>query len=329
MNDEKPIITEELKKTALWHIISFTIIGMAVGFMSGASNSPIVATVLPLFFALIAGGGGVYLIKADIESKKKIWFQGLIAKSLTALFGSFVIALIIGIYVRMALPQTEKMDISKYTPQTALNNPQAHLSWALHRAKLSALGLSEQDIAFLTKSSKFGNRIKLSKNLGEKMTLLAENLEKLSERLKSVHEDNANLEKINTEDVFWIELLERAIHTVGGQYREGMDLPQGYIELLFNNLNTMVLTSDAMFANYYANDSKLKKILIDITVTSIQTVSATRELYGYGIMFDQSDFYKFLSVIHDKETKEKELKKDQKVVLPFGKKEAVGFGVFD
>jgi hypothetical protein len=50
-----------------WFLISFTLTGFAAGYFMGMSETPVVATLLPLLFGLIGGGGVIFLVKADLS----------------------------------------------------------------------------------------------------------------------------------------------------------------------------------------------------------------------------------------------------------------------
>jgi hypothetical protein len=50
-----------------WFLISFSLTGFAAGYFTGMSESPVVATLLPLLFGLIGGGGVIFLVKADLS----------------------------------------------------------------------------------------------------------------------------------------------------------------------------------------------------------------------------------------------------------------------
>ncbi len=300
-----------------WYALAFISMGMAVGFITGASSSPVVTTLVPLLFSLIAGGGGFYLLKTDKISRDSTQ-QALAAKSVSLFFASFLLALIIGIGARIGFASTNTEDPIVSIPNSAITNTQANLAWALHRAKLAALGVSDKEIAYLMAKSPVGDRPLLLKTMGQTLKSLGSNINLLFERLKIVHAGNPNLKKLDINDIFWVDMLGRSFGVIGDQFMQEMELPSEHIELPLNNLQTMLLSAESMYSVYYAGDPELGELMAKITQGAMKAVAETRKVYGYGVIFDQADYYKFLSTKTGAEKKEKTKEPDQQVFLPYG-----------
>jgi hypothetical protein len=81
-----------LASSLRWYSAGFALLGGAIGYMAGASQTPVVATLLPLLFGLIGGAGGIYLARADLSRHATHVRLIAIGKSLAA----FVVLLLIG-----------------------------------------------------------------------------------------------------------------------------------------------------------------------------------------------------------------------------------------
>jgi len=60
----------EIHKISAWVRVAFAVIGFLIGFAAGLSATPVVGTILPLLFAVIGGGAGLFLSKAPHNSKE-------------------------------------------------------------------------------------------------------------------------------------------------------------------------------------------------------------------------------------------------------------------
>jgi hypothetical protein len=78
--------------SVLAYALGLAIIGLAAGFFAGASSTPIVATLLPLLFALVGGASGLYLATADLSAPWVAWRIGAPGRAI----GSFGVACLIG-----------------------------------------------------------------------------------------------------------------------------------------------------------------------------------------------------------------------------------------
>src|SRR5581483_1796805 len=77
--DSNDVQKEPPKEGLGWYFAGLASIGVLTGFFAGFSDSPVVKTLLPLLFALIAGTGGVYIAKIRFnvpEDKRRIEIVG-------------------------------------------------------------------------------------------------------------------------------------------------------------------------------------------------------------------------------------------------------------
>jgi hypothetical protein len=49
-----------------WSTLGFALVGAATGLFAGMSQSPVVAALLPMLFALLGGTGGIFIAKTDL-----------------------------------------------------------------------------------------------------------------------------------------------------------------------------------------------------------------------------------------------------------------------
>jgi hypothetical protein len=125
-----------------WYLMGLVAVAAAGGFLAGASGSPVVATVLPLLFALIAGTGGVYLVTADLTAPETSWRLKWLGRSLASFGASFLLCAIIGAIARIEFHDVgSKAKISDLGFMTV----QDGLQLAALRAKLEILNSSIAD----------------------------------------------------------------------------------------------------------------------------------------------------------------------------------------
>jgi hypothetical protein len=116
-----------------WYGLGCALLGFLIGISAGLSESPIVAVMVPLLFALLSGGGGFYVAKADLskpEEKRRIATLGKLLSAFSilpligALYGALirtgasVVSLIPGFETRVSTIQTT--DYSNLTVDEAL-----------------------------------------------------------------------------------------------------------------------------------------------------------------------------------------------------------------
>jgi hypothetical protein len=134
-----------------WYVTGLAVIGLAGGFFAGASRTPIVATLLPLLFAIVGGTSGVYLATADLSAHATLARLQWLGRA----FGVFGLGCLLGSAIGISLrlgfahpaSENELTTLWHGTTQDALQL--AALRW-----KLQALGASprEQDLFLRTAS---------------------------------------------------------------------------------------------------------------------------------------------------------------------------------
>lgn len=132
-----------------WNWISLASGGVLVGYFVALSQSPVVATIMPLLFGLIAGATGFVLGKTDVtkqdaSEKLKFWSAGFTAFSLAVLTSSL-----------LALWLTRGV-IDSHQPSIDLKGLEAHEAARLValRKKLLILGADSQEIIEILETEK-------------------------------------------------------------------------------------------------------------------------------------------------------------------------------
>jgi hypothetical protein len=74
-----------------WFLIGFGLVGLAVGYLAGSSNSPVLSTLLPLLFGLIGGAGGFYLSGVDFSLPQTLARLRLLGIALTVFVSTLAI----------------------------------------------------------------------------------------------------------------------------------------------------------------------------------------------------------------------------------------------
>jgi hypothetical protein len=137
-----PFRSRRFELPVRWYLLGLIAVAAAGGFLAGASSSPIVATLLPLLFALIGGTGGVYLVTADLDVPGASWRLKWLGRSLASFGASFLLCAMIGAIVRIEYDRAgNKAEISSLGFTTV----QDGLQLAALRAKLDILNSSAAD----------------------------------------------------------------------------------------------------------------------------------------------------------------------------------------
>jgi hypothetical protein len=120
------------------YAVGLAVVGLASGFLAGASSTPIVATLLPLLFALVGGAGGLYLATADLTSPHIGWRVRALGLALAAFGAALLIGSSVGIGIRLHFAETVRNDelVKSWRGTT-----QDALQLAALRKKLEILGL--------------------------------------------------------------------------------------------------------------------------------------------------------------------------------------------
>jgi hypothetical protein len=137
----------DLRSAMRWYMLGFTLLGFAVGYFAGSSQSPVIGTLLPLLFGLVGGTGGLYLARADIYEPKTMARIRILGKVLAL----FIIFTVLGSYYGIAL-RTEQSIWSFFSlkmfvpeseiklPDSAKSDPRKAIELAMLRARIRALG---------------------------------------------------------------------------------------------------------------------------------------------------------------------------------------------
>jgi hypothetical protein len=87
-----------------WYGLGSSLLGLLVGVVAGLSVSPIVAILVPLLFALLSGGGGLYIATADLSKPDARLRINMLGKILFAFCSLALVGTFYGALVRTAVP---------------------------------------------------------------------------------------------------------------------------------------------------------------------------------------------------------------------------------
>lgn len=130
--------------SVIWYVLGISIVGLACGFFTGGSSTPVVSTILPLLFALVAGSSGLYIATANLNepfaSWRMLWLGRLfVVFGFACLLGAFG-----GIYARLATTQPAQADdLLRF----GKGSTRDQVELAALRSKLRILGLTRNEQA--------------------------------------------------------------------------------------------------------------------------------------------------------------------------------------
>lgn len=137
----------ELRSALHWYLFGFSLLGGAVGYFAGSSQSPVIATLLPLLFGLIGGAGGLYLTRAELDRPEVIFRLRVLGKALTL----FIIFTLVGSAYGISL-RTERSIWNFFSPiglgrksnlyHSIEKEPMKAVRLAMLRARIRILGVS-------------------------------------------------------------------------------------------------------------------------------------------------------------------------------------------
>lgn len=137
----------ELRSALRWYLSGFSLLGGAVGYFAGSSQSPVISTLLPLLFGLIGGAGGLYLTRAELDRSEVIFRLRVLGKVLTLFIIFALVGSVYGISLRtersirdffspIGLGRKSSLDIS------IKGDPMKAVQLAMLRARIRTLGVS-------------------------------------------------------------------------------------------------------------------------------------------------------------------------------------------
>jgi hypothetical protein len=139
-----------LEQALCWYVVGLAVVALASGFFAGASHTPIVGTLLPLLFALIGGGGGFYVVNADLSATATPVRLEWLGRAL-GLFGvACLVGSATGIILRMH--HNERADRNALLPILPSSNTKDGIELAALGAKLRMLDGSPDEERFVLKA---------------------------------------------------------------------------------------------------------------------------------------------------------------------------------
>ena len=142
--------TSPIERALWWYAAGLAIVGLASGFFAGASHTPIVGTLLPLLFALIGGGSGVYVANADLTAPSIAMRLQWLGRAL----GLFGIACLVGSGAGISLRLHHEVPPDRNALLTVWHgNTHDGVELAALRAKLRMLGASSAEEDFVLRAA--------------------------------------------------------------------------------------------------------------------------------------------------------------------------------
>lgn len=132
-----------------WYVVGFGLVGGAIGYFAGASESPIVAVVIPLLFALLGGASGLYVSRIDLTSLQGVSMLDLLGKallifSLTCMLGAmYGTSLRTGAGIRGFVPTLDESRVAELPK--ARRTASDDLELLVFRNQLQLLGASDSE----------------------------------------------------------------------------------------------------------------------------------------------------------------------------------------
>lgn len=151
-------IVAEAKSSLRMFIVGCMSLGALIGYLVGASNSPVVGAVLPLLFVLIGGASGLHLSKVKVDDRASL----VTTRAIGICVGLFSVICLSGVLVGsivrgdVGLLQVIGNDDSK--PGSAVELPEVahaddYLSLLLLRADAKRMGASDEECVRILKAA--------------------------------------------------------------------------------------------------------------------------------------------------------------------------------
>jgi hypothetical protein len=155
LKEESNESTPGTKRLRLHAIISYVIgiffLGLLIGYVSGMSDVPIVATLLPLLFGLISAGTGLYILRSQLTSKSSLLKLSVLAYSLVALSVSVYLGSVYGINIRTGSSYNDFIPFAEAKVGTekvgiGAGDPFTNVELIILRSKLKLAGAQPSEI---------------------------------------------------------------------------------------------------------------------------------------------------------------------------------------
>lgn len=256
----------ELRSALRWYLSGFSLLGSAVGYFAGSSQSPIIGTLLPLLFGLIGGAGGLYLTRAELDRPEVIFRLRVLGKALTLFIIFTLVGSVYGISLRternirdflspIGLRRKSNLDIS------IEDSPMNAVQLAMLRARIRTLGVSLNEEQQIIEGA-----IKLMETSDYAMTGVASSLnrlEKLALAASDVLTETIREHPCQSESDFLnrscrsVEVINEYLRAYAGDYNQwatkiknGERIPIAFVK---NRLDGLQVTlNELLHKNYYS-----------------------------------------------------------------------------
>jgi hypothetical protein len=286
--DEGRVEGPASEKAALWSYgTGLALLGAAVGYYVGSSESPVVAAALPLLFGLVSGAGGLYLAKVDLS--KKINRTRLTAIGM--MLSAFVVCLLIGTVIGIALRTGIGLSVffadlwggSQQQQSAVLDTEDLStadaLRLALLRSNLRALGASHDEQSAILKAARAGiDNGADQQQIAELLQKAAVLVNKAQELVKGgtadvgTSDEGANQEFIDAADMM-SAALQKVANEIGRYDRylktDKPPIPAGYLAGRFHEFGKDV--EPPYVDDWLATQPELSNALFELQVFLVDT----------------------------------------------------------
>lgn len=150
---------DKLKLSVFWYIIGIGFIGIAVGYFVALSNSPVIATLIPLIFGLLGGSSGLLLVR--INSNEESSYTKL--KYIGISFIVFSVAVISSSWYALEI-SSRHTNFSEYSLSIEDIKPDFTLDLLVLRKKMQLLGATSHEQKVVLNKYISGQQIHQSTN---------------------------------------------------------------------------------------------------------------------------------------------------------------------
>ena len=139
-----------------WYMLGFALLGGAIGFFAGSSQSPVIGTLLPLLFGLIGGAGGLYLARVDLDESMTRIRLAIIGKAISCFIICTLVFSVYGVSLRTGRSLWSFFSVEIFKPEkhfkltsSIQSDPKKAIALAMLRARIRALGVSSEEERFI------------------------------------------------------------------------------------------------------------------------------------------------------------------------------------
>jgi hypothetical protein len=180
---------EHQTKSIRWYVIGLAVVGATAGYFAGLSDSPVVATLLPLLFGLIGGSSGLLLLVKSASRHTRHQLN-IVGKALILFCIPCVVASILAVSARTGAAISEFLpSLTRASGSSGLGSGSSSdidLRLALLDAKLAGLGVDASSRRTVVQKAASELEGKTDSNVRSDLELLKLKAEALLEVLRPI-----------------------------------------------------------------------------------------------------------------------------------------------